>query len=95
VDRIMVDSHYRDLKPTIRQLQQVYRQPKEQELARLLKRVSHLDAGAQDEIRRAFDRLTNKLMHRPLASLLSESEHGVPEGLVQAVTQLFHLHSSP
>jgi glutamyl-tRNA reductase len=93
VDRIMVDLHYSELKPTILQLQQAYMQPKEQELARLLKRLSYLDEGAQHEIRRAFDRLTNKLMHRPLASLRDESTHGVPEGLVQAVAQLFHLQS--
>ncbi|MHC4178929.1 MAG: glutamyl-tRNA reductase, partial [Planctomycetota bacterium] len=39
----------------------------------------------------SFDRLVNKLLHPPLASLRDESRHGVPHGLLGAVARLFQL----
>jgi glutamyl-tRNA reductase len=45
------------------------------------------------EIRHSFDRLTNKLMHRPLASLRAGSRDGVPADLLEAMTQLFRFKS--
>ena len=41
--------------------------------------------AAQDEVRQAFDRLVNKLLHAPLESLRDESRRGVPHGLLDAL----------
>ncbi|MHB0959407.1 MAG: glutamyl-tRNA reductase [Pirellulaceae bacterium] len=88
-DRFMVDIHFTAAKPIVSQLMDAYSRSKESELQRLFKKLSHLDEGMQVEIRRSFDRLTNKMMHRPLASLRAGSRDGVPVGLLEAVTQLF------
>ena len=88
-DRFMLDVNYSVAKPIVAQLMEAYSRSKEGELQRLLKKLPHLDEEMQLEIRYAFDRLTNKLMHRPLASLRAGSQDGVPAGLMEAVAQLF------
>jgi glutamyl-tRNA reductase len=45
----------------------------------------------RDEIRQAFDRLINKLLHPPLESLRTESQAGPPLGLIEALKRLFQL----
>ncbi len=89
IERFMVDLHYSAAKPIVTLLKEAYEKPKEIELQRLLHKLPHLNEGMQLEIRRSFDRLTNKLMHRPLTSLRAESRDGVPVGLMEAVAQLF------
>jgi glutamyl-tRNA reductase len=88
-ERFMVDLYYSAAKPIVTLLKEAYEKPKEIELQRLLHKLPHLNEGMQLEIRRSFDRLTNKLMHRPLTSLRAESRDGVPFGLMEAVAQLF------
>jgi glutamyl-tRNA reductase len=92
-DRFMADLHFKSVQPIVSLLRQAYIRPKESELERLFKKLPHLDEGMQHEIRRSFDRLTNKLMHRPLASLRTESQAGIPYGLMEAVSQLFRFKS--
>ena len=90
-DRFMADLYYSAAMPVVTRLKEAYETPKEIELQRLLQRLPQLDESRQLEIRRSFDRLTNKLMHQPLTSLRAESRNGVPLGLMDAVAQLFHL----
>jgi glutamyl-tRNA reductase len=93
-DRFLAEDRFRSAKPVVTQLTQAFSSVKEDELQRLLKKLSHLDAERQQEISRSFDRLTNKLVHRPLASLRAVSHDGAPAGLLESVTQLFRLKSA-
>ena len=89
--RFMAELHHRATGPVIRQLKQGWQKPKEEELQRLLKKLSHLDERSQKEIRRSFDRLVNKLLHPPLESLRNESRQGIPHVLLDALSRLFQL----
>ena len=75
----------------IRRLKKGWEGPKEAELERLLNKLPELDDHARAEIRQSFDRLVNKLMHRPLESLRKESSHGIPSALLEALAKLFQL----
>jgi len=90
-ERFLADLHHRATAPVIRRLQQDWQKPKEEELRRLLNKLPDLDERARDEIRQAFDRLINKLLHPPLESLRDESRHGIPSALVDALAKLFQL----
>jgi len=89
--RFMADLHHRATGPVIRQLQQGWQKPKEEELHRLLNKLPDLDEKGREEIRRSFDRLLNKLLHPPLESLRDESRHGIPHALLDALSRLFQL----
>jgi len=54
-------------------------------------KLPELDDRSKAEIRKAFDRLVNKLLHPPLESLRVESRHGIPEVLLDALKRLFQL----
>ena len=90
-DRFMCDLHHRSTGPVIQQLKRGWERPKEEELQRLLNKLPELDDHARDEIRQAFDRLVNKLLHPPLESLRDEARHGFPNALVEALSRLFQL----
>ena len=89
--RFMADLHHRATAPVIRRLKQDWQKPKEEEVQRLLNKLPGLDDRARAEIRQAFDRLVNKLLHPPLESLRDESRHGIPSALLEALTKLFQL----
>jgi glutamyl-tRNA reductase len=89
--RFMADLHHRATAPTIRRLKARADEVKSEELKRLLARVSQLEPQAQEEIRMAFDRLVNKLLHPPLESLRDEAAQGAPHGLLEALKRLFQL----
>ncbi len=89
--RFMAQQHHRAAGGVIEQLRDGLQQPKEEELQRLLNKLPDLDDSSRDEIRRSFDRLVNKLLHRPLASLRDESRHGIPHVLLDAISRLFRL----
>jgi len=89
--RFMAELNRRAIGPLIQRLQQGWQRPKEQELQRLLSKLPELDDRARGEICQSFDRLVNKLLHPPLASLRRESRHGVPHALLDAVARLFQL----
>jgi len=57
----------------------------------LFNKLPQLDDHAREEIRHAFDRLLNKLLHPPLESLRDESRRGFPNALVEALARLFQL----
>ncbi|HEY1786226.1 MAG TPA: glutamyl-tRNA reductase, partial [Pirellulales bacterium] len=89
--RFMADLHHRATAPIIKRLREGWHQPKEDELRRLFNKLPDLSQREQDEIRQAFDRLVNKLLHPPLESLRSEAEQGPPHGLLDALKRLFQL----
>jgi glutamyl-tRNA reductase len=89
--RFMAELYHRATGPLIQQLREGWHKPKEEELRRLMNRLPNLDERAKEEICQSFDRLVNKLLHPPLESLRDESRKGVPHGLLDALTRLFHL----
>ena len=89
--RFMADLHHRATAPTIRRLKARADEVKADELKRLLGRLAQVDAKTQEEIRIAFDRLVNKLLHPPLESLRDEAQRGTPHGLLEALKRLFQL----
>ncbi|MCC6124858.1 MAG: glutamyl-tRNA reductase [Pirellulales bacterium] len=89
--RFMGEISHRAVGPVIQQLRDGWQKPKEEELERLLRKLPDLDDRAKVEIRQSFDRLVNKLLHPPLASLRDESRKGVPRTLLNALARLFQL----
>jgi len=90
-DRYFAAERHRTTGPVIASLKRGWEEPKQAELARLFKRLPQLDAQSREEIDQAFDRLLNKLLHRPIESLRREARHGIPSTLVDALAKLFHL----
>jgi glutamyl-tRNA reductase len=90
-ERFVTDWHHRVTGPVLQQLKQGWERSKEDELRRLLNKLSHLDDRSRDEIRQSFDRLLNKLLHPPMESLRDESRHGIPRALLDALARLFQL----
>jgi glutamyl-tRNA reductase len=89
--RFVRDWRHRATGPVIEQLRQGWEKPKEEELRRLLNKLPQLDERGREEVRRAFDRLVNKLLHQPMESLRDEARKGVPQALVEALAKLFRL----
>ncbi len=89
--RFMSQLHHRITAPVIKQLREGWDKPKEEELRRLFNKLPELNDHSRDEIRRSFERLVNKLLHPPLESLRDESRHGIPNGLLEALSRLFQL----
>jgi glutamyl-tRNA reductase len=90
-EAFLAELHRRQSAPLIQQLRQGWEKPKEEELQRLFHKLPELDERARDEVRQAFDRLVNKLLHPPMESLRRASRHGVPRGLLDALARLFQL----
>lgn len=91
VERFAAQWRHRAAHPLIARLRSDWQKPKEEELQRLLRKLPPLDAKAEDEIRRSFDRLINKLLHPPLESLRDEAHRGNYPTLLDALARLFRL----
>lgn len=89
--QFMADLHHKASAPLIVQLRQGWQKPKEEELQRLFNKLPQLDEHAKAEIRQAFDRLVNKMLHMPLDTLRNHARQGVPYSLMEALAKLFHL----
>lgn len=89
VAAIMADLRRRTVGPVIRQLRKDWESVKEQELQRLFNKLSSLDPAVQAEIRLAFDRLVNKLLHTPLSSLRECSQDGMRQEMIDLLRKLF------
>ncbi|MGD9127591.1 MAG: glutamyl-tRNA reductase [Planctomycetia bacterium] len=89
--RFEAEARHRATGPVITRLREEWEKPKEEELARLLGKLPNLDKESEAEIRYAFDRLVNKLLHPPLESLRTEATHSMPWNLIEALTKLFKL----
>jgi glutamyl-tRNA reductase len=90
-ETFLAELNHRQTTPLIQQLRQGWEKHKEGELQRLLHKLPELDERSRDEVRQAFDRLVNKLLHPPMESLRHASRHGVPRGLLDALARLFQL----
>jgi glutamyl-tRNA reductase len=90
-EQFLAESHHRAVSPLIQQLRAEWEKPKEEELRRLFHKLPELDERSRQEIQQAFDRLVNKLLHPPMASLRDESRNGTPRGLLDALVRLFQL----
>lgn len=77
--------------PAIRQLRENTNKVKQQELDRLLNKLSTLSDSEQREVEVAFDRLVNKLLHPPMESLRDEAQEGGSDRLLDALKRLFQL----
>lgn len=91
VERFAAQWRHRAAHPLIARLRADWQKPKEEELQRLLHKLPPLDAKAEEEIRRSFDRLINKLLHPPLESLRDEAHRGNYQSLLDALARLFRL----
>ncbi|MCL2118059.1 MAG: glutamyl-tRNA reductase [Planctomycetaceae bacterium] len=89
--RFLREMRHRATGDVIRQLQAGWSEIKNVELARLFNKMPNLTEEEQAEVRYAFERLINKLLHPPLESLRDEAKHGVPGMLLDALAQLFRL----
>lgn len=90
-ERYMRELHHRATGPTIRRLKELADTVKQDELTRLLNKIQPIEPRIAEEIRQAFDRAFNKLLHPPLESLRSEAAEGTPHGLLDALKRLFRL----
>ena len=75
---------------TIKTLRENWTQIKDAEVERLLHKIS-CDEHDQEEIRYAFERLINKLLHSPTVSLRDASENESASGLLESVRRLFKI----
>jgi len=90
-DRFLREMRHRATSHVIRKLQAGWGEIKDTELARLFNKLPGLTESEQAEVRYAFDRLINKLLHPPLESLRDEAKQGVPGMLLEALSRLFRL----
>lgn len=91
--RFVGEVNHRATGPVIQRLRDHAGEIKRDEWARLENRLTQL--GASDELRRevenTMDRLVNKLLHPPLASLRDDAATGHQRGLLEALKHLFSL----
>jgi glutamyl-tRNA reductase len=78
--------------PAIQQLRDRTDEIKQEELTRLLNKIPDLTPELRKELEIAFDRLVNKILHRPLTSLRAEAKTGQPQQLVDSLKRLFQLN---
>lgn len=92
--RFLADWNRRATGPAIQRLRDQANRVKEQELQRLLNKLSAIegmDEKSRREIEIAFDRLVNKVLHPPLESLRDEAKSGAPHAMIDALVRLFKL----
>lgn len=89
--RFMGDLHHRSSGSVIERLRADWSETGDTELERLFRRLPKLDPAEKSEIRQAFERYANKLLHPPMESLRSASHAGPPHGLLDALKRLFDL----
>lgn len=91
VNRFIQECNLRWTAPTIRALRDRTQSLKDEELMRLMNKLSDLSPQHRKEIEVAFDRLVNKLLHPPMESLRDEARQGRPVGLTESLKRLFQL----
>ena len=94
--RFMQELNHRATGPVIRRLRQQAQELKQEELARLMNKLQPngnepVNGEVGKEIEKSFDRLINKLLHPPLASLRDDAAEGHQRGLLDALRDLFKL----
>ena len=86
--RFLADVNARKSIEAIRRLREGWNEIKDAELERLFNKIE-CDKQMEDEIRYAFDRLVNKLLHSPTVSLRNASQTESAPRLVEALRRLF------
>ncbi|OYP34932.1 glutamyl-tRNA reductase [Rhodopirellula sp. MGV] len=91
--RLLTDLNHRATGPVIKRLREQAQQIKKDELERLLPKLELLggEPALRSEIEKSLDRIINKLLHPPLASLKEDAAEGHQKGLVKALRELFRL----
>ena len=91
--RFMQEISHRATGPVVRRLRDQAQELKRDELERLINKLalSDVDPAVRGEIEKSFDRLINKLLHPPLASLRDDAAEGHRRGLLDALRHLFNL----
>jgi glutamyl-tRNA reductase len=91
--RFMQELNHRATGPIVRRLRDQAAELKQEELTRLLAKLDQceVDPAVRKEIEKSFDRLINKLLHPPLASLRDDAAEGHARGLLDALRHLFNL----
>ncbi|QDT08068.1 Glutamyl-tRNA reductase [Rubripirellula lacrimiformis] len=92
-ERFVQAIHHRATGPVIQRLRSQANELKKDELDRLKNKLAldPADTATAKEIEKSFDRLINKLLHPPLASIRDDAAEGHRQGLLEAVRQLFNL----
>lgn len=72
----------------IKKLRDGWNEIKDAEVERLLRKIGS-DPQTEGEIRYAFDRLVNKLLHSPTVTLRADCQNGSPATLLDAARRLF------
>ena len=90
-ENFMKEIRLRDSGELIRELRDQWNRVKESEVERLFRKCPELPESDRTEIRYAFDRLVNKLLHPPMESLRDETADDRPIGLLEAMMKLFRL----
>ena len=91
--RFMQAFNHKATGPVIQRLREQAQDLKNDELERLINKLhlQELDPSVRKEIEKSFDRLINKLLHPPLASLRDDAAEGHRRGLLEALRHLFNL----
>jgi glutamyl-tRNA reductase len=91
--RFMQAFNHRATGPVIQRLREQAQELKKDELQRLVNKLNldQMDPSARKEVEKSFDRLINKLLHPPLASLRDDAAEGHRRGLLEALRHLFNL----
>ncbi|MBL8888486.1 MAG: glutamyl-tRNA reductase [Planctomycetaceae bacterium] len=92
VARFQQEWNLRHSVPAIQQLRDRTDEIKQEELTRLLNKIPDLTPDLRKELEIAFDRLVNKILHRPLTSLRAEAKSGQPQQLADSLKRLFQLN---
>ena len=90
-DGFMHEVYHRATGPIVKRLREQWHEISTAEMAKLEKRLSHLDEKDLETIEISLKQIVNKLLHPPLEALRSEAREGTPHGLLDALKRLFHL----
>ena len=95
-DRFFESLQQRATGPVIAQLRRRADEVKAAELQRLMDKLNGAtNSTMTKEIEKSFDRLTNKLLHPPMASIRDDAADGHSRGLLEALRHLFNLGDDP
>ncbi|MDA9777285.1 glutamyl-tRNA reductase [Rubripirellula sp.] len=91
--KFMQALNHRATGPVIQRLREQAHELKQDELERLINKLklSEMNPVMVKEIEKSFDRLINKLLHPPLASVRDDAAEGHSKGLLEALRHLFNL----
>lgn len=91
--RFVTDLHHRATGPVIQRLREHAQEIRQEEWVRLSNKLRQMEVPeeARREIERSLDRVVNKLLHPPLASLREAAADDHHRSLLEAIKRLFSL----